>query len=195
MIGLCPWLQFPWETWAKWGWKLLVVTSLHDFNWFLQQPSFYLTPSVLADIFQWPPKNINITFQHFHCYCFASWSSVDAKGTGLHHFTKGTVTKDFACRNEKWKWVGATERPQRKNEKLSACKQWAPWLLSQNSQGGVGPFLDHPLQNINGGNEEKGKRTHGPRQQCGDCWGGGGIKGLNGNGKNTIHIKLKKWKF
>ena len=39
--------------------------------------------------------------------------------------------------------------------------------------------------------EQKGKRTHGHGQQCGDCWGGGGIKGLNSNGKNTIKIKLK----
>ena len=37
-----------------------------------------------------------------------------------------------------------------------------------------------------GGTEQKGKRTHGHGQQCGDCWGQEGISGLNGNGKNTI---------
>ena len=47
-----------------------------------------------------------------------------------------------------------------------------------------------------GGIEQKGKRTHGHEQQCGDCWGGGGrgIKGINGNGKNTIKINLKEKK-
>ena len=34
-----------------------------------------------------------------------------------------------------------------------------------------------------GGIEQKGKRTHGHRQQCGDCCGEGSLKGLNGNGK------------
>ena len=36
-----------------------------------------------------------------------------------------------------------------------------------------------------GGIEEKGKRTHGHGHewQCGDCWGEGGVRGLNGNGK------------
>ena len=34
-----------------------------------------------------------------------------------------------------------------------------------------------------GGTEQKGKRTHGRGQQCGVCWGKGGIRGLNGNGK------------
>ena len=29
------------------------------------------------------------------------------------------------------------------------------------------------------------------RQQCGDCGGEGSIKGINGNGKNTIKINLK----
>ena len=33
--------------------------------------------------------------------------------------------------------------------------------------------------------EVKGKRTHGHRQQCGDCWGRD-IRGLSGNGKNKI---------
>ena len=42
------------------------------------------------------------------------------------------------------------------------------------------------------GIEQKGKRTHGHGQQCGDCWGQGGIRGLNGNGKNTIKIKFLK---
>ena len=31
--------------------------------------------------------------------------------------------------------------------------------------------------------EQEGKRTHGHGQQCGDCAGGEGIRGLNGNGK------------
>ena len=42
-----------------------------------------------------------------------------------------------------------------------------------------------------GGIQQKGTRTHGHGQQCGDCWGEGGIRGLNGNGKNIIKIKLK----
>ena len=35
------------------------------------------------------------------------------------------------------------------------------------------------------GIEQKGKRTHGHGQQCGDCWGAGrgDIRGLNGNEK------------
>ena len=38
-----------------------------------------------------------------------------------------------------------------------------------------------------GGIEQKCKRTHGLGQQCGDCGGWQqGIRGLNGNGKNTI---------
>ena len=36
--------------------------------------------------------------------------------------------------------------------------------------------------------EQKGKRPHGHGQQCGDCWRGGGIRGLNANGKNIIKI-------
>ena len=39
------------------------------------------------------------------------------------------------------------------------------------------------------GIEQKGKRTHGHGQQCGDCWAEGGIRGLNGNRKNTTKIK------
>ena len=42
------------------------------------------------------------------------------------------------------------------------------------------------------GTEQKGKRTHGHGQQCGDCLGGGGVRGLNGNGKNTVKIKILK---
>ena len=34
--------------------------------------------------------------------------------------------------------------------------------------------------------EQKVKRTHGHGLQGGDCTGKGGIRGLNGNGKNTI---------
>ena len=44
-----------------------------------------------------------------------------------------------------------------------------------------------------GGIEQKGKRTHG-HGQCNDCQGQGGIRGLNGNGKNIIKIKQKKKK-
>ena len=44
----------------------------------------------------------------------------------------------------------------------------------------------------NRGTEEKGKRTLGHGQQCGDCWGEAGIRGLNGDGKNTIEFNLKK---
>ena len=43
-----------------------------------------------------------------------------------------------------------------------------------------------------GGIEQKRKRTHGHVQQYGDCWGERFVRGLNGNGKNTIKIKLKK---
>ena len=31
--------------------------------------------------------------------------------------------------------------------------------------------------------EQKGKRNHGHGQQCGDCWGEEGIRGLNGSGE------------
>ena len=34
-----------------------------------------------------------------------------------------------------------------------------------------------------GGMEQKGKRTHGHRRQCGDRWGMDGIRALSGNGK------------
>ena len=43
-----------------------------------------------------------------------------------------------------------------------------------------------------GGIEQKG-RTHGCVQQCGDCCREGSIRGLNGNGKNTIKFKFKKY--
>ena len=33
--------------------------------------------------------------------------------------------------------------------------------------------------------EQKGKKTHGHGQQCGDCLGEGTIRGLNTNGKNN----------
>ena len=33
-----------------------------------------------------------------------------------------------------------------------------------------------------GGIEQKGKRTHGHEQQCGECKGEGTYKGTNGNG-------------
>ena len=43
------------------------------------------------------------------------------------------------------------------------------------------------------GIEHKGKRTHGHRQQCGNCLGEEGVRELNGNGKNIIKvIYLKK---
>ena len=42
----------------------------------------------------------------------------------------------------------------------------------------------------NGGTEQKGERTHGHGQACGDCRGVGCIRGMNGNGKNTIKLKI-----
>ena len=46
------------------------------------------------------------------------------------------------------------------------------------------------------GIEQKGKRTHGHGQQCGDCWGEDNIRGLNGNGKYNNFLKsLGKVKF
>ena len=44
-----------------------------------------------------------------------------------------------------------------------------------------------------GGIEQKGKRTHGREQQCGDCWGEGRKRGLNANGKNTR--KKNQWGY
>ena len=43
-----------------------------------------------------------------------------------------------------------------------------------------------------GGIEQKGKRTHGCGQQCGNCGGEMGIRGTNGNGNNIIKNKLLK---
>ena len=43
-----------------------------------------------------------------------------------------------------------------------------------------------------GRTEQNGKRTHGHGQQCGDCWGLGGIRGLKGIVKNTIKIKFNR---
>ena len=45
-----------------------------------------------------------------------------------------------------------------------------------------------------GGTEQKGRRTYGHGQQCGDCSGEGCIRGLKGNGKNTIKNKSFKYK-
>ena len=42
-----------------------------------------------------------------------------------------------------------------------------------------------------GGIEQKGKRTHAYGQQCGGCWGEGGIRQLNSNGEKMTNIKLK----
>ena len=33
------------------------------------------------------------------------------------------------------------------------------------------------------GIEQKGRRIHGHGQQCGDCWGEAGIRGLDDNGE------------
>ena len=33
--------------------------------------------------------------------------------------------------------------------------------------------LEQIIQKFGGGIEQKGKRTHGHGQQCGDCWGEG----------------------
>ena len=41
---------------------------------------------------------------------------------------------------------------------------------------------------MGGGTEQKGKRTQGHGQAAGDGWGQGGIRGLNGNGKNIIRL-------
>ena len=46
-----------------------------------------------------------------------------------------------------------------------------------------------------GGFEQKGKRTHGHGQQCGDCWEEEGIRGLNGNGKIQQSLNLKNFKM
>ena len=41
---------------------------------------------------------------------------------------------------------------------------------------------------------KEGKRTHGHGEQYGDCWGEGSIRGLKGNRKNRIKIRLTKEK-
>ena len=43
---------------------------------------------------------------------------------------------------------------------------------------------------LEGGIEQKGKSTHGHGQQCGDCRGEVGNKGLNGNRKNTVRKEM-----
>ena len=71
---------------------------------------------------------------------------------------------------------------------------------SENSDNGICAHVFHAviLNDTLGGRvrlgdrgmEQKGKRTHGHGQQCSDCCGEGGIRGLTGNGKNT-KIKSK----
>lgn len=104
MIGSCPWLSFPWQILVKWRWKLVVITSLHYFNSVSFTVPFSTWPQVSLQMSSHGlQRNINITFQHFHCHCFASWSSVNAKRTSLYHFTIGTMTKNFAWESKKWK--------------------------------------------------------------------------------------------
>ena len=43
-----------------------------------------------------------------------------------------------------------------------------------------------------GGIEQEGKRTHGYRQQCGICGGGGGMRKLHSNGKSCNKDKSMK---
>ena len=43
-----------------------------------------------------------------------------------------------------------------------------------------------------GGIEQKGKRTHGYGQQCGDCCGEAAIGRITGNGKTMIKKSEKK---
>ena len=46
-----------------------------------------------------------------------------------------------------------------------------------------------------GGIEQKGKRTHGHGQHCGDCRGGGeSIRGLHSNGKNLKKFDVYSFK-
>ena len=45
-----------------------------------------------------------------------------------------------------------------------------------------------------GGIEQKGKRTHGHGQQCGDWWGEGDIRGLNSNEKIQQRLYIYKIK-
>ena len=44
------------------------------------------------------------------------------------------------------------------------------------------------------GIEQKGKRTHGHGQQCGDGRGWGSRRGIHDNGKNTIKIIIDRLK-
>ena len=41
-----------------------------------------------------------------------------------------------------------------------------------------------------GGIEQKREKIHGHGQHSGDCGGQGGVRGLNGNGKNIIKKKM-----
>ena len=41
------------------------------------------------------------------------------------------------------------------------------------------------------GGRDRGIKTHGHGQQCGDCGGNWGKRWVNGNGKNIIKIKNK----
>ena len=67
------------------------------------------------------------------------------------------------------------------------------WTNEQNRKR----LIDIRVTAIGGGRlegkgiEQKGKRTHVHGQQCGDCREEGGIRKLNGNGKNTIHFFKK----
>ena len=40
--------------------------------------------------------------------------------------------------------------------------------------------------------EQTGERIHGHEQHCGDCGWGGGLRGLNGNERNTIKYFVAK---
>ena len=40
--------------------------------------------------------------------------------------------------------------------------------------------------------EQKGKKSHGHGQQCGDCRGSGVIRELNDNVKTIIRVKMKE---
>ena len=66
---------------------------------------------------------------------------------------------------------------------------YSPKFSSQQMTGSGGRRLG------SGEIEQKGKKTHGHGQQCGDCRGQGCVRGLNGNGKNTIKIKFLKRVF
>ena len=55
-------------------------------------------------------------------------------------------------------------------------------------------FIDGKQMTVSGGVVGGGikqqAKGHGHGQWCGDCWGEWGIRGLNGNEKNTIKIKF-----